>query len=218
MFQKINKFSKLNDLVNIKYGLRTGNNKKYLFENDIGNTGIKIARGSSIERYYLNWKPEYLSTIESLPPSYFTQELLKEKIIIQYVRTNSTNIHSRWLDACLIEEENFVPLNSTSFCYVKKDSSINLKYILSILSSNLMNFYYKAHYTDVNVKPLYLSKLPIPKIDQKRQKPFIYIVDEVMKLKKQNQDTTELEDQIDQMVYELYRLSEDEVALVEGKV
>ncbi len=31
-----------------------------------------------------------------------------------------------------------------------------------------------------------------------------------------NQDSTELEAQIDQMVYELYGLSEDEVAVVEG--
>jgi len=30
-------------------------------------------------------------------------------------------------------------------------------------------------------------------------------------------DTTELEEQIDQMVYELYGLTEDEIRIVEGK-
>lgn len=38
-----------------------------------------------------------------------------------------------------------------------------------------------------------------------------------MELKKQGQDTTALEKQIDQMVYQLYELTEEEIAIVEGK-
>ena len=48
-------------------------------------------------------------------------------------------------------------------------------------------------------------------------KEFETLVDEIIDLKKQNQDTKELEAQIDQMVYALYGLSEEEVALVEER-
>ena len=175
MFNKMDVSSrKMEELYNLKYGLRTGNNNRYL-TSDISNSEkeVKIARGSNIENYYFKWDPEYLITQEGLPSSYFEENVLNNpKIIIQYVRTNSTAIDSRWLEAALIDEPNFVPLNSTSFIYPKSDA-FQLKYLLCLLSSKLMNFYYKGHYTDVNVKPLYLSKLPIVNANQKTQGDFI---------------------------------------------
>jgi len=187
LFNKMKNNKLLEDLVNIKYGLRTGDNKKYLSYIDINNLGIKIARGSHIERYYFNWDKEYLVTKNNLPISYFKENELSEKIIIQYIRTNSTDLKSKWLEACLIEDKNYVPLNSTSYLYTKGKSS--LKYILAIVSSNLLNFYYKAHYTDVNVKPLYLSKLPIPYIKKIEETIFIEKVDLIIKLTKILQET-----------------------------
>jgi uncharacterized coiled-coil DUF342 family protein len=37
----------------------------------------------------------------------------------------------------------------------------------------LFNIYYKLHYTDKNVKPIYLKELPIPEISPSEQQPFI---------------------------------------------
>ncbi len=276
----------LDTLYNLKYGLRTGDNTKFLTKNVVeSELGIKIARGSNIERYYFNWQPEYLISNNNLPGSYFEYELLNSpKIIIQYVRTNSTDIRSRWLEATIIEEKNFIPLNSTSFIYLKNIEH-SLKYLLTIISSNLMNYYYKSHYTDVNVKPIYLSKLPVLSISESDQIPFILLAQKMIdfnkerkikenkflsriqssfelenitgklqkfyeydfktfvgELKKQKvilslKDQDEWEDyftsykqeintlqaeinktdkKIDQMVYELYGLTEDEIKVVEG--
>ena len=188
IFDKMKQCTFLEEIVNIKYGLRTGDNAKYLSNKDDNNIGLKIARGSNIERYFFNWNPEYLLSKDGLPNSYFTNAELKEKIILQYVRTNSTDPKSRWLEACLIEDNNFVPLNSTSFLY-NKSNTISLKYLLVVLSSHLLNYFYKAHYTDVNVKPLYLAKLPVPGIDQNEQQPFIEKADQMLSLNKQLQET-----------------------------
>ena len=69
-------------------------------------------------------EPEYLTKNDGLPMSYFENDILNNpKIIIQYVRTNSTARDCR-CEASLIEENYFVPLNSTSFIY-PKDKSIN---------------------------------------------------------------------------------------------
>ncbi len=62
-----------------------------------------------------------------------------------------------------------------------------------------------------------LKQIPLKNIDINEQQPFIILADQIITLKKQNQDTSELEAQVDKMVYELYGLSEDEVALVEGE-
>ncbi|MBD3794530.1 MAG: class I SAM-dependent DNA methyltransferase, partial [Epsilonproteobacteria bacterium] len=57
--------------------------------------------------------------------------------------------------------------------------------------------------------------LLIPKISQEEQQPFIDLVDKIMELKAQKEDTKELENQIDRKVYELYGLSEEEIKVVE---
>ena len=187
IFIKMKKFPFLENVAKLKYGLRTGDNSKYISECDETKLGLKIARGSNIERYLFKWEKEYLIKKEGLPESYFKEEELREKIIIQYVRTNSTDPKSRWIEPCLIDELNYVPLNSTSYIY--GCSLQKLKYLLAVLSSNLINVYYKAHYTDVNVKPLYLSKLPIPEISNEEQAPFIEKADQMLLLNKKLQET-----------------------------
>lgn len=187
IFNKMIENSKpMAELFNLKYGLRTGDNSKYLTNNAIeSDSKIKIARGSNIERYYFNWKPEYLITKINLPNSYFEEYLLSSpKIIIQYVRTNSTDPKSKWIEASLIEESNFVPLNSTSFVY-NKTNETDLKFLLAILSSTILNHYYKAHYTDVNIKPIYLSNLPIPFVEKQLQEKINNKISEILKFQKE---------------------------------
>ena len=58
---------------------------------------------------------------------------------------------------------------------------------------------------------IFVENFPIPKIDEEKQKPFIELVDKILALKK---DTKELEDKIDEMVYNLYDLNEDEIETI----
>ena len=74
-------------------------------------------------------------------------------------------------------------------------------------------------------KPMFIRRLPIPKIDAEAQSPFIALVDEILaaKVADPDADTSELEEEIDWMVYDLYDLNDEEVtaiadALWEGEV
>ncbi len=49
------------------------------------------------------------------------------------------------------------------------------------------------------------------------QQPFISLVDQILKFKKEGKDTQALEDEIDTLVYRLYDLTDKEIAIVEGK-
>jgi hypothetical protein len=129
------------------------------------------------------------------------------------VRTNSLNLNARWIEAAYVEG-NFIPLNSLNYVYDKSEN-ISIMYLLGILNSYLMNKYYRAYYTDVNVKPTYLSQLPIPNIPSKQQQPFISRVEKINSMKKKNQDTTSLEKELDVLVYHLYELTYDEVIIID---
>ena len=212
IFKKMeNNSEPLEKLFNIKYGLRTGDNDKYISEKE---SEYPIIAGADIASLYeVKWKPKFLKRIDGLPEAYFKNEFADKKIIIQYVRTNSLNLNARWIEAAYIEG-NYTPLNSLNYVY-DKTKEYSLFYCLALLNSFLLNKYYRAYYTDVNVKPTYLSQLPIPKFPIQKQTPFITRVEKILSLKKKNQDTTSLEKEIDVLVYHLYELTYDEVKIID---
>ena len=98
----------------------------------------------------------------------------------------------------------------------------DLKYILAILNSKFANRFLNSirrHRLENYFYPDDFRKLPIADISVKNQKPFIEIVDRILAAKRANPqaDTFALEREIDQLVYELYGLTEEEIAVVEGK-
>ena len=64
---------------------------------------------------------------------------------------------------------------------------------------------------------IYMEKIPIPEISDAKRIPFIALVNQILDLKKIGGDTATLERRIDVMVYELYDLTREEIAIVEGK-
>jgi hypothetical protein len=119
---------------------------------------------------------------------------------------------------CALDElGEYYPLNNFSFIVSEKGNS--LISLLGILNSKLMNWYFSNCYVDYNIKPKYIEQLPIPQISKEAQAPFIEKVEKILTIKKENPkaDTSALENEIDQLVYELYGLTEEEKAIVEGK-
>jgi len=101
----------------------------------------------------------------------------------------------------------------------ENSKQFNLKYLLAILNSKFaykfLNFVRRSQ---IGFYPDDLKKLPIKKISLQEQQPFITLVDQILSAKKQNPqaDTSELECQIDQMVYKLYGLTEEEIKIIEN--
>jgi hypothetical protein len=64
-----------------------------------------------------------------------------------------------------------------------------------------------------------LSIIPIKDIIKKSQQPYVELVDTILKrkLKNPDDDIADLQRQIDYLVYSLYGLTEDEIAIVEGR-
>lgn len=100
--------------------------------------------------------------------------------------------------------------------YVIKTSRLNKKYLVALLNSKLIEFWLKnkgkmqGNNYQLDKEPL----LNIPIYQTKDIKSFVELVDQILEAKKDGKDTAEFEAQIDAMVYKLYGLTEDEIAIV----
>ncbi len=98
----------------------------------------------------------------------------------------------------------------------------SLKYLCAALNSTLATWFMKntALTSDMGVtrwKAFTVEAIPIPKISAESQRPFVELVDKILEAKDAGPaaDTSELEAEIDQLVYDLYGLTEEEIAVVE---
>ncbi|HAA1918642.1 TPA_asm: class I SAM-dependent DNA methyltransferase [Campylobacter jejuni] len=118
---------------------------------------------------------------------------------------------------------------TTIYGYVRNEEYKNLdyKYLMAVLNSSLTWWFLQK--TSVvmrggfyRIKPAYIEKFCIPKINSKNEKladELINLVDEILKAKEQdkNANTQELENKINSLVYKLYNLNEEEIKIIEGK-
>jgi hypothetical protein len=112
-------------------------------------------------------------------------------------------------------------------CYILTSSQSEsrfLKYLVAILNSAMGGWLIRIIFPELQggtreINENIFINFPIPKIPDKSQQPFITLVDQILaaKQKDPNTDTSTLERQIDKMVYELYELTPNEIAIVEGK-
>lgn len=116
------------------------------------------------------------------------------------------------------------------------NENYDIKYILALLNSKLLTFRYKSigKQTGNGIYEYFpngISKFPIPKIPLDDQKQFVVLADKIMnlinKLKTCNTPQEEklikiqidkVDEQINKKVYELYDLSEEEIAIIEENV
>jgi len=119
--------------------------------------------------------------------------------------------------------------DATSFIMTGK----YLKYLITILNSKPATLFFKQFYAGGGLgeegyryKKAFLEQLPIPKISDSEQKPFIEIVDKILEITKDEDypdnptkqaKVKEYEHQIDLMVYKLYNLTDDEIKIIEGE-
>lgn len=88
-------------------------------------------------------------------------------------------------------------------------------YILSVLNSKLADFYIKKLGVSrsggyFEYKPMFVEKLPIPKILPENQIPFRNLVSSILNYKGNGKSTVDLEKKLELMVSDLYELNEEE--------
>ena len=189
--------------------------KEYLASEPDSNN-VQLLFGENVQRYRLVSSRKRASCsflhISSLP-------MLKSPVL---VTQRTTAVEQPWrIIATYIdpmkETNSFVSENSINVFTVASERQG--KFYLALLCSRFMDYYFRVFNSNTHVSSGELNSLPIPTATLAQQKPIISLVDRILAAKKKDPqaDTSELEAQIDKLVYALYGLTEEEIAVVEGQ-
>jgi len=192
--------------------------------------GINLKKYPAIEKYLSQFKDQLEPGKGRKPGDYqwyeiqdntaYYPEFEKEKIIWGLTA-------DKWA-FCYDNKKHYLPSNG----YILTSESLSLKYLLALLNSKLMEFYFSfvgimtagGAYT---LKRETVWEFPIKRITFEKQKPIVGLVDKILAITKDDDyldnpvkqaKVKELEKQIDQMVYKLYGLTDEEIAVIENSV
>ncbi len=108
-------------------------------------------------------------------------------------------------------------------CFIITSNIVNLKFLIGYFNSKVSHRWIRENCPELQggtreLSKIFFENIPIPQIPVSAQQPFIALVEQILVKKEQNEDTTELETQIDQMVYELYGLTAEEIEIIENSI
>lgn len=176
--------------------------------------GVRVITGAQVLRYHITDKPsqgEVIYIANHCIPKFSNKrksEISQPRIVLQRI----TGVDSRIRIIAAYLQANVFCANSTN--YISPDENINIKYLLAILNSTLINFFVKQTSTNTNITAKVLNSIPIAVTqDIKIQELISELVDYVSFLK-QNDNLSDIisnetisiffEKIIDGCVYELY--------------
>ena len=93
-----------------------------------------------------------------------------------------------------------------------------VKFLLGVMNSTTARDFLRANRrSNIHLYPNDWKKLPIPDVSPEQQEPIVKLVDQILDAKRTdlNADVSDLEKEIDQIVYFLYGLDADETDIVE---
>ena len=204
----LNKINILADFVNIIRGFEFGFNHSSI---SINKTKYKVIKGESVNRYTVDFKDKYVNADFKDSKTFKKEEyfLKTPKLLTRFV--SNSLIFS-------LDEEGYCNTNVVYNIHLINDNT-ELKFLLSILNSKTLNFWFFKIFMNDDVVFPHIQKNQLELIPIKiptDQQPFITLVDQILSAKKQGQDTSALEHQIDVMVYHLYELSYDEACVIDS--
>lgn len=146
-------------------------------------------------------------------PNTYGKKSVKPKIIIKGLNL---------LDACLDEDGTIIPGKTTLI--VTSDSTEDLKLLLALINSRIAQFYLEERYPassynqGITFTKEMLNNLPLPGLSPSERNKLIAVVDLILAVKRTDPhaDTSRLEADIDRLLYQLYGLTEAEIAIITG--
>ncbi|MFN7259856.1 MAG: Eco57I restriction-modification methylase domain-containing protein [Cyclobacteriaceae bacterium] len=217
---------KLGNVSKINRGLITGDRGKYFSNTKKSDKYKPILAGGDVNRYWINPISEYILFERPKTAGGCWDEdvhFAKHKIVIRQIGASPT--------ASLIEK----PIAVTGNIFTILSKSLDFeKYLLGIINSKLIEYYWKIMYGDFKasfpqVTIFSLSSIPIKeKPKEEIYKRIVENVDLLLLLNEEKQGVklqTKIdqlqhriehsEDRINQLVYELYELSEADIKIIE---
>ncbi len=212
----------LDEIVNIKAGLQAYEkgkgtpkqtsedvkNRIYDYTYKYNENTHKYLAGGDVKRYAFNWTGQYLKYGKNLSAPRTIELFNGKKVIIREITGKfPKSILSTYT-------EDFYLYNLSNIGIIEKEENeINLKYILVILNSRLMSYYFMKN-TAKSVRKLFpkiilndLRKFPFKEISLQEQQPFIEKADKMLFLNKNLQELSKKFQRLLTRKFELEKLT-----------
>ena len=175
----------------------------------------KCLWGEDVKRYSLQWNgKEWIDYCKAIANPRKPEFFVGKRLLVREITNPS-------IFAVITSEELY---NDPSVIIVKDSDRYSLEVVLAILNSKLATFYHfnhspkatKGSFPKILVQDI--KDFPLPSVSNEKQDTIVQIVTSILSAKKMNplSDTTAEERDIDQLVYGLYGLTKEEIAIVEG--
>ncbi len=224
-------------------GIHSGNVRSKIFFYEDNGTRFCLLQGKQIQKYFIYWnnpsakykfcdieykplpqpgigrggrqspKNEYWSFCGDIENHHQPERLLmrqtEDDLIVAYHNQSQHGL--------------FYTDNTLFTILLKSEFAVDLKYLLALFNSKLLNFLYHSisqekGRSQPQVKVNTVKELPAVLPNEDEQNTILLIIEKILQAKATNPaaDTSALEAEIDQLIYQLYRLTDQEIATVQG--
>ncbi|CAN4273770.1 Restriction modification methylase Eco57I [Methylophilaceae bacterium] len=185
-------------------------------------TWLKYVDGIDVCRYKLGWSGQYVKYGNNLARQRKYEYFVNERLLVRQIPAKPPYS----IFSCLVNE--VVVNDNNSMIVVNAVDGYDLKYILAILNSRLISFWFLHTYGKLQRKvfPQFkvkeLREFPIKKIDLdniNERELCNEIISYVNKINDLNEEISinSVNNKLDALVYKLYELTDEEVAIVEAE-
>lgn len=205
----------LGDIAEFSLGIKTSNDKKFISNSPFPEDSYRLIRGRNIQRYntplsqeWIWYRPDLFMEKVGAGPRKLENFLVKQKILIQDIAQ----------EICATIDSNMYLCNDTINLIFSIDDKFKFEYILGLLNSKPVRFWHKKIFPEgLHIKIYQLKEIPIPEVSFEKQDTVVGLVNQILFKKKSNPsaDTSFLEYEIDKLVYQLYNLTPEEIAVIE---
>lgn len=189
-------------------------NRVFNANSKIDKTYLPELRGKNLNKYSFDWANEFISygnwIAEPRVPEFFKGD----KILVRQIPSQQSLIAS-------FVSETFVVDQTAYIAKAKEGKKVDIHFYLGILNSKALYWYFKNINNEFDtlfpkIKVKEFRALPLPKLPNKA---ISEKVSEIIGIKSSDKksDSSKLENELDRLVYELYKLSDEEIGIIEGQ-
>ncbi|MGA3020736.1 MAG: N-6 DNA methylase [Candidatus Micrarchaeales archaeon] len=234
------------------WGARGVPKEKFQLDTQINKMCKKMIKGENVFRYSIRYAGKWLlyDTKKLYRPAFpelFENEKLvfrgivdKQGMVVSYDNDKYYTDHSL---NCLIlkyllknKEPSF--FGQRKIVLKEEDMALsqqfNLKFLLGVINSKLINFYFKLYFSDeLHVYPEMIEQLPVPDAPEAEQRLLISFVDKMLQLNKSinelegketdkkiklGEEINKTNEKINELVYKIYGITEEEKKIIEENI
>ena len=202
----------------IRANFRTGRLEWNKYKPHLSSTpnpnSLRLIFGENVQRY------EFVESKKRSDMSYITCKNLPKMERLSILTQRTTAVEQPWrIIATLIDprDYNFGLTTENHVNVFEVENRILAEYFLGILQSRFIDFYFRLLNSNTQVSSGELNTLPIPNATSSIQSMIACLVEKILREKQQNAfaDTQALEKEVDNIVYQLYGLSPEEIDFIE---